>query len=378
MKSDDYDIAIRGAGPTGTALALLLARYAPDPARIALIGRPPADGVDPRSLALNQGSRMLLEQLEAWPTRAADVRTVHVSQRHYFGRTLIRCEDLGVPRLGCVVAYAALLDALRRAAAHSGVTLIESSRATATSGRNVQIALDEQVLSSRVAVLSDGARPRGLHREYGQHAVVATVEVGQPRPGWAFERFTDEGPLAMLPHPDEGGLYSMVWCCAPDHARELANLSSTAFATALRAAFGDRLGQFGLKGERHIFPLSLHAGPSLPDPDIVAIGNAAQTLHPVAGQGLNLGLRDAAQLAQALSPWLAHPSTTPTQILAAFARRRRADRYLTAGITDFLPRVFATHNPLPRHTRGLCLLALDLSRTLRAPLARHLMQGLRI
>ncbi|HEU0229659.1 MAG TPA: FAD-dependent monooxygenase, partial [Burkholderiaceae bacterium] len=172
-------------------------------------------------------------------------------------------------------------------------------------------------------------------------------------------------------------LYGIVWCCDPDHARRLAALTPADFETALHIAFGHRLGHFTLKSDRHVFPLSLHAGPSLLEPHIVAIGNAAQTLHPVAGQGLNLGLRDAAQLAQALTPWLAASMADPSPILATFARKRRADRYLTAGITDLLPRAFASHNPLVRHACGLGLLALDLCPPLRAPLARHLMQGLR-
>lgn len=385
MDSTDYDIAICGAGPTGSALALLLARHAPDPARIALIGKafhasrpgPPPAAPDPRSLALNQGSRVLLEQLQAWPPHAAEIRTVHVSQRGHLGRTLICSDELGTPRLGCVVAYDALLGSLHAAAAACGATLIEAPQALPASGHHVQIDLAGRRLASRVAVQSDGARPQGLHREYGQHAVLATVEAALPRPNWAFERFTREGPLAILPHPDGGGLYGIVWCCAPGHARKLAGLAPAHFETALRDAFGDRLGGFSLKSDRHVFPLSLHAGPSLLDAHTVAIGNAAQTLHPVAGQGLNLGLRDAAQLAQALAPWLAHPSPDPAPILAAFARKRRADRYLTAGITDLLPRAFASRNPLVRHACGLGLLALDLSLSLRAPLARHLMQGLR-
>jgi 2-octaprenyl-6-methoxyphenol hydroxylase len=117
--------------------------------------------------------------------------------------------------------------------------------------------------------------------------------------------------------------------------------------------------------------------PALLGQRAIAIGNAAQTLHPVAGQGLNLGLRDAAQLAIALGPWLAQPDSDPTHLLADFARRRRPDRLLTGGVTDFLPRIFATGNPLVEHAGGLALLALDVLPGLRRPLARHLLQGLR-
>src|SRR5690606_4264221 len=172
-------------------------------------------------------------------------------------------------------------------------------------------------------------------------------------------------------------VYGVVWCNRPEEAARLQALDAAAFASALQEAFGERLGGLRLEGPRHVFPLSLHAGPSLLGPRSIAIGNAAQTLHPVAGQGLNLGLRDAAQLALTLTPWLAQPANDPTALLADFARRRRPDRWLTAGVTDFLPRIFATGNPLVEHAGGLALLSLDLLPVLRLPLARHLLQGLR-
>jgi len=385
MDSPDYDIAICGAGPTGSALALLLARHASDPSRIVLTGRqfhldPPTKSdtpIDPRTLAMNHGSRVLLEQLGAWPAHSASIKTVHVSQRGRLGRTLIQSAELGVPRLGCVVAYDDLLRTLHQAVARSGVTLAQAPRALPRQARRVDIDLGDRIISSHVAVQSDGARPDGVHRQYRQHAVLATVAAGQPREHWAFERFTTQGPLAILPHPHGGKLYGIVWCCAPERAQELAHMPDPAFEAALRDTFGARLGRFTCQSPRHVFPLSLHAGPSLIAERIVAIGNAAQTLHPVAGQGLNLGLRDAAQLAQALADWLSDPQATPVAALDDFARKRRADRLLTTGITDFLPRVFATHNPLVRHACGLSLLALDLGRPLRAPLARHLLAGLR-
>lgn len=383
MDSPDHDVAIVGAGPVGCVLALLLARLAPRPQRIALIGRPApaapgASDVDPRTLAVNHGSRVLLEQLGAWPRASASIETVHVSQRARLGRTLIRHDELGVPRLGSVVAYDALLAALGEALAASRVQRIASPRAQVRHGAaQAGVELEQERLSSAIVVQCDGARPSGLQRDYGQHAVLACIRATRPRPGWAYERFTDEGPLALLPHPLAQDLYSLVWCCAPAHARALLDMGEAAFAAALQERYGDRLGRLSLAGARHVFPLSLHAGPSLPGARVVAIGNAAQTLHPVAGQGLNLGLRDAAQLAQSLSQWLLQPAQDPTQLLQQFARRRRNDRWLTAGITDLLPRIFATRLPPVEHACGLSLLALDLSATLRIPLARHLMQGLR-
>lgn len=383
LPAHDVDVAIVGAGPVGCALALLLARLAPRPQRIALIGRaaPAArngDAADPRTLAVNHGSRALLEQLDAWPAAAASIETVHVSQRGRLGRTLIRHEELGVPRLGSVVGYDALLAAMARAVAASPVRFIAAQKPEVRrDGPTASVELEQQRLSCGVVVQSDGARPNGLRRDYGQEAVLACVRAERPHSGWAYERFTDEGPLALLPHPAGAGLYSLVWCCTPRHARQLRDMDAAAFAAALQERYGERLGRMSLAGERHVFPLSLHAGPTLPGPRTVAIGNAAQTLHPVAGQGLNLGLRDAAQLAQAMAPWLLQPQADPASLLQRFAAGRRADRWLTAGITDLLPRVFATRLAPVEHACGLALLALDLSSTLRLPLARHLMQGLR-
>lgn len=386
MSLPEYDIAITGAGPVGSALALLLARKATHRQRIALIGKQFIDGnaaaadqtPDPRTLALNHGSRALLEQLGAWPARSASIETVHVSQRGRLGRALIKNIELGVPRLGSVVSYNALLASLHRAVAQSGVDLIEAPQTSPTLADNVQIRLNGRVLSCAVAVQSDGTRGAGVQRNYHQHAVLAAVHASRSKPGWAFERFTTQGPLALLPHPLGNDLYSIVWCCRPSCAAQLQELDNAAFSAALQDMFGERLGQLESIGARHVFPLALHAGPSLINPRTVAIGNAAQTLHPVAGQGLNLGLRDAAQLGQALNTWLVQSQSDPGPLLDLFAHRRRPDRWLTLGLTDFLPRIFATENPIIQHGCGLSLLALDLSSSIRTPLARHLLQGLRI
>ncbi|CAM5295942.1 FAD-dependent monooxygenase [Eoetvoesiella caeni] len=389
MDEPEFDIAISGAGPVGSALALLLARHSTAPERIALIGKrfhhsdalpqapAPNSEPDPRSMAVNHGSRQLLEALGAWPSRCASIETVHVSQRGRLGRTLIQHDEMGVPRLGSVVAYTDLQIALHKAVAASGVTLVQAPHVRTLAARQVHLNAAGRDIVSTLAVQADGSQPSGLKREYGQHAVLATVRASQPKARWAYERFTDQGPLALLPHPGGADLYSVVWCCAPEHAEQLRRMDAQAFNTALGAMFGDRLGVLSCVGLRHIFPLALHAGPLLVNARTVAIGNAAQTLHPVAGQGLNLGLRDAAQLAQGLAPWLGRPGRDPRPLLEEFARSRRPDRWLTAGITDFLPRIFSTRNTLVEHASGASLLALDLLRPLRAPLARHLLQGLR-
>lgn len=393
MTASAFDIAILGAGPVGRVLALMLARVAPDPARIALLaGAAPAPAMpaaavpaapvpaaDPRVLAMNHGSRVLLESLHAWPERSADIRNIHVSQRGRLGRTVIQNTDFGVPQLGSVVAYSGLHAKLDECVAASGVTVLTGPAAQVDSqdADGVRIVQGGETLRCQVAVQSDGAGATDLRRDYSQHAVLTTAHATLPRRGWAWERFTAEGPLALLPHPQTPDAYSVVWCSAPDRAAELAALDNAAFSKALSAAFGDRLGRLSSQAPRHVFPLALAARRAQVQGRVAAIGNAAQTLHPVAGQGLNLGLRDAARLAQALAGWLARPEASPTVLLAEFAQARQVDRVITAGLTDLMPRVFATGLAPVEHACGLALLGMDLASPLRAPLAQHLLQGFR-
>jgi 2-octaprenyl-6-methoxyphenol hydroxylase len=435
MTDSAFPIAILGAGPVGQALALMLARVTDDPSRIALIqgaapaapgpalaaasgpalaaasgpalaasasvgspstaSAPPATFAhaarsapstphvgDPeaRVLALNHGSLVLLETLDAHPREAAPIHTIHVSQRGRLGHTVIRDTDFHVPRLGAVAPYTSVRDALARAVAASGVTILHAhgARIAMRDGAGVTVrAQDGQEVRCAVAAVSDGAASGQLRREYGQDAVLTTVRAARPRPGWAFERFTREGPLALLPHPAGDDCYGVVWCCAPSRAATLVALDAPDFSRALTEAFGDRLGPLACIAGRHVSSLFMSLRRTQVDGRTVAIGNAAQTLHPVAGQGLNLGLRDAANLAQSLATWLRDPAGDPGPALRDFAGARRGDRWITAGLTDLLPRVFTTGLAPVEHACGLALLALDVAAPLRAPLARHLLQGWR-
>ena len=383
-----YDIAILGSGPVATALALLLAHRSHAPARIALFGHAPQrSGAldDPRTLALNEGSRVSLAALHAWPAHTATIRNIHVSQQGRLGRTHIRHTDFDVPALGYVAAYPALLDALEARRQAAGIVrhdALDFSSITQDangvfSSQDTGGGLAPGQPLSQVAVLADGAGASDITREYDQSAVLATVRATRPRPDWAYERFRNEGPLAVLPHPGGQDLYAIVWCCRPFTAKTLHGMDAGTFSRALTRAFGDRLGSFSLVGDRHIFPLSLKARRELVAGRIVAIGNAAQALHPVAGQGFNLGLRDAVQLAQSLGPWLANPDTSASAQLAQYARQRRVDRLVTGGLTDILPRVFATGLAPVEHACGAALLTMDIMPTLRAPLARQLLYGTR-
>lgn len=385
-----YDVAIIGAGPVGMAFALMLAQKAPHPDRIALFGRGgalvPGDARDPRTLALNQGSHLTLAALGAFPAHASPIRTIHVSQSGRLGRTLIEHTDFNVDALGHVTHYASLIDALEAKVRDAGITRRDALKPGEISQQEVSATLTHPVslrspepAHARLVVMADGAGGADITRQYNQHAVLATARASRPRSAWAWERFRSEGPLAVLPHPAGPDLYAIVWCCRPDTAARLQGLSQPEFSRALTEAFGDRLGSLCAEGERHVFPLALKARQRVVDGRIVSIGNAAQSLHPVAGQGLNLGLRDASQLSQALAPWLADPelSLRLDQALTRYAGNRQVDRTVTGLLTDIMPRVFATGLAPVEHLCGAALLALDASRTLRAPLARHLLYGTR-
>lgn len=338
----DYDIAICGAGPVGLALGALLVRQGVTPARIALIDAKPLEQVahDPRSIALSYGSRQILEQVEAWPAAVDAIHQIHVSRRGHFGRTLIDRDAYQLPALGYVTRYGAVVSALAEAAERMRIPSLRPLQVEERTEGEEAVALqlsDTREISARIVVQAEGGlfagqAPKALHRDYDQIAIVAHVRVSAPIVHRAFERFTDEGPLALLPQEDG---YALVWCARPASIEQLIGLPDSAFLAELGRAFGTRLGRFTTVSQRNTFPLGLNAEPSA-SARTVAIGNAAQTLHPVAGQGLNLGLRDAAVLAQMLAR-----DTSPVA-LEQFAASRRSDRSLTIRLTDTLARIFAS------------------------------------
>ncbi len=402
----DFDVAIVGAGPVGLALANWLLRDTDW--RIALFDARDAEAAarDPRALALSHGSRVLLQEIGGWPARATPITHIHVSQRGHFGQAHIRREDYDVPALGHVVQYGDLSAALNAALAtqmqrypnrltrydHTPVERIEQlPRADGTvaparvralqggphEGRHPLAIETEVVVQAEGGLFDDARRQAGglshaRRRDYGQTAIVAHVRCSAPLEGWAWERFTNEGPLALLPQDDtQGPGYALVWCCSPDEARRRAGLPEDAFLTELSTAFGDRMGHFTQVGPRHTFALGLHAQRIPVDRRVAAIGNAAQTIHPVAGQGFNLGLRDAFEMARTL-----RDGATPAA-LARFARERSFDRAITIGLTDLLPRAFAVPGRPFGHLRGAALTLLECLPPLKHGLARQMMFGQR-
>lgn len=380
-----YDVAILGAGPVGIALALLLAQHTARPERILLLANDrPAAGVppntpDPRTLALNHGSRVLLEPLNAWPANAADIHTVHVSQKGRLGRTLIQASELHVPRLGSVLTYTDLHASLSQALDHSRVTVRHgpSAHLGPQDQDSITIQQGDQRYQAVLAVRADGLPEHAAAAPAEQHAILTLARATLPRLGWAWERFTRSGPLALLPHSAGPAVHAVVWCLPAAEAQRLVHLDDEHFSGELTRHFGTRLGRLEVMGSRRSFPLAPAHAPQLRNGRAIAIGNAAQTLHPVAGQGLNLGLRDAARLAHSLAPWLqAHPLSLDS-VLQEYETAREHDRDLTIRLTGLLPRIFSTQTAVVEHACGAGLLALDLLPALRTPLARHLLQGLR-
>ncbi|MGF6922471.1 UbiH/UbiF/VisC/COQ6 family ubiquinone biosynthesis hydroxylase [Paraburkholderia sp. 40] len=402
----DFDVTIVGAGPVGLALVGWLARRSVTrELKIALVdAREPEDSIaDPRAIAVSHGSRMILEPLR-WPADATAIERIHVSQRGHFGRTLIDHREHGLPALGYVLRYGSIVHGLADAVHATQVHWFRSTSA----GAPVQV-LDgvtlpietagvARQLRTRILVNAEGglfgdqkhaknpsratdeyagARNIGKNnagsRDYGQTALVGTVTVSAPQPHVAWERFTSQGPIALLPMGGvRGADYALVWCCAPDEAARRAQLSDEAFLRELDAAFGGRMGRFTHIKGRASFPLGLNTVDTLVNGHIVAIGNAAQTLHPVAGQGLNLGLRDAHALVDALS------AEGPTPLaLATFAQRRALDRRLTIGSTDTLARLFTVDFAPLAVLRGLALTALEFVPPIKTALARQMMFGQR-
>lgn len=375
----DFEIAVCGAGPVGLALAAMLVRRGSAPTRIALIdAKAVAQAVnDPRSIALSYGSRQILEDLGAWPIAVTPIHEIHVSRRGHLGRTLIDRAEYGLPALGYVAQYGALVAALLNVVEKAGITAIRPAQLAAINeqadvvelqlgdGRKFTTAL---LVQAEGGVFSDQAA-KALHRDYRQTALIAHVTTDAPIPHRAFERFTGEGPLALLPENDG---YALVWCGRPASVAALMRLPDTLFLTEMKQAFGSRLGRFTGVSPRSAYPLGLNARPAA-SARTVAIGNAAQTLHPVAGQGLNLGLRDAAVLARLLAR-----QATP-EMLLRFARERQADRSLTITMTDALARVFASapDGTLVQSALGLALGILDFVQPAKRMLAEHMMFGRR-
>jgi len=375
----DFDIAICGAGPVGLTLAALLVKQGVTPERIALIDAKTIEQTshDPRAIALSFGSRQIFEAINSWPIAATEIHQIHVSRRGHFGRTLIACEEYDLPALGYVTRYGAMVTALNAHVSTIGINVIRPTSVTDLIESDDAVTLtfaNRAAITAKIVVQAEGGIfteqvKKSVHRDYGQTAIVAHVTTSATIPHRAFERFTDGGPLALLPQEDG---YALVWCVKADTAQALLALNDAAFLEQLGTAFGTRLGRFTATTQRNAFPLGLNAQ-AASSARTVAIGNAAQTLHPVAGQGLNLGLRDASVLAKLLAKQI-----EPCALLE-FSASRISDRNATIQLTDLMARIFASApaGGISQALLGFSLGLVDGIRPAKKLLAEQMMFGRR-
>lgn len=368
----EVDLVVVGGGPVGATLALGLRESGLNV--VVLEARPDASApADLRAIALSYGSRLILQRLGLWGTiakAATPIHTIHVSEQFQFGRALLTSRESGIPELGCVVEYRVLYNALADALARSGIPVMYGSQAStvepSTDSATVRFKRNgvEGEMRARLLAVADGGKGLGdisgiqrNTRDYGQVALVAQVETELPHGNVAYERFTARGPVALLPWGERG--FALVWTETPENAQSLLELNESVFLQQLHAHFGDRLGSFLRVSNRGIFPLRLVQARPVTAAHLALIGNAAQTLHPVAGQGFNLGLRDAWELAQ-LTLATPPPELGGIAMLQRYASHRLQDTQGGILFTDFLVRAFSNDIPALGQLRGLGLSMLEM------------------
>lgn len=383
----EFDVAVIGGGLVGASLALGLSDTG---VRVLLVESVAPDSAaqpsfDERTTALGNASRRIFQGLGVWDALepdAAQIRAIHVSDAGRFGCARLVAREQGIDAFGYVIPNrvigAALWSGLSRA---RGIELkvparIEDLEITAD-GAGFTVVGDSgarEPLVSKLMVAADGAHSlvraaAGIDsgvEDYDQVAIAATVITDRPHDGTAYERFTPSGPVAVLPL--RGGGYGTVWASAPRRAAELLALGDEAYLGELQERFGWRAGRFVRVGRRASYPLKLTRASTTVAPRTVLIGNAAQALHPIAGQGFNLGLRDAAVLAELIAG--AKGDVGAPEVLQRFSEARAADRRGVVRFTDSLVRLFASRIPGVSLLRDLGLVAFDLSPPAKRALAR--------
>lgn len=383
MRTLHCDVAVVGGGPVGALVALGFARAGH---HVTLVEARSRDALpnDARALALSWASREALAEVGAWPDwlEATAIDTVHVSQQDAWGRTVLSRADLDLPHLGVVVDYPQLVRAAGERLEAAGVRVCWGARVHEVRSLDRYARLSasgadgELELTCRLAVLADGGPlvdglpgVRRLVHDYRQSALLAEVRCDAPHGGTAYERFSRSGPLALLPH---GDAYRLVWTRSSADAERLLTAPEAEVVAELQQALGERCGRVLSVGDRAAFPLALRQASRVWSGRVALVGNAAQTMHPVAAQGLNLGVRDALGLIDA-----AAGCTDPgdARLLGVYASGRRVDSHAVVGFTHGLIRLFDGHGPLTALARGLGMNALDALPPLRRRFASHLVFG---
>jgi 2-octaprenyl-6-methoxyphenol hydroxylase len=390
-----YDIVIAGGGMIGASLALALS---PLGLRVAVVeavarGETLQPSFDDRSTALSRSTQRMFEAMGLWDDvipAATPIRRIHVSDRGRFGFSHIDAAQQGVDALGYVVINRVLGDVLQSALAKAETVDVfcpakvvdidtggDSARATVAAGGT-----DRQELDCRLLVAADGAhselRPMmgicATKTDYGQHAIIGNLLPEKPLDNCAYERFTDDGPLALLPVADDRA--GFVWIVSSDDADRVLALDDETFLDELQTAFGYRLGRLSRVGKRAAYPLSLSKAVRLTSERAVLVGNAAHGLHPVAAQGFNLGMRDVAALCDCIADARsANPSADlgDPDLLARYAQWRRNDQGKLVRLTDGIVRLFGSSSPPLKVARNIGMLGFDLIPGVRSVFAKHMM-----
>ena len=378
-------IVIVGGGPVGSVLALALQQQN-IPFTMLEARAKGASHKDTRALALSYGSRLILEKLGVWQTvaeKATAINTIHISQRGGLGRAKLTAAEHGLEAIGYVLPYGALTQALdaqldlKNVFYQAEATEIKPKPAMAevTFTHSNQT----QTLQSTLLIVADGGRSLGEiagikkeTKEYGHDALVTKVIAELPHNHIAYERFTPSGPMALLPNGSTG--FSLVWTGLQANIHALTGLDDLTFLKQLHEAFGDRVGQFLSVEKRMSFPLKLSTLNPSTAPHLAIIGNAAQTMHPVAGQGFNVGMRDAWTLADLIvnTPAL---NWGDAIMLTSYSQARKRDTRGGILFTDLLVNVFGNEIIGLQAARGLGLGALQLMSPLKSMLVSRMSFG---
>jgi len=386
----DVDVAIAGGGLVGASLALALA---PLGLRIAIVesvapGKGEHPSFDERTTALANGSVRVFRSLDVWRAmerEATAIRRIHISQQGRFGVAKIDADEQGLEALGFVVPNRVMGAALwERLRATEGVQVRAPARVVSTAEetdvRTLQLDGESgrSILRARLVVAADGAHSvvreqagvAAEHWPYGQTAIISTMTTQRFHDNVAYERFTPDGPIAVLPLSD--GRCGLVWTRRPEEAARLLAVPDEQFLAELQSAFGFRLGRLLRVGRRQSYELALSRSKQHVGPRLAIVGNAAQTMHPIAGQGFNLGLRDAASLAEVIADARAAGSAEVGDAaqLQAYADWREEDQRRVVAFTDGLVRLFGTPLRFAQALRSVGLLAFDALPPAKSAMAR--------
>ena len=389
--SEQVDVVIAGGGMVGASLAVALSVL---PIKTVLVEAAPLavtqkPGYDDRAIALSYGSQQIIQGLGIWQDVSAaanPIDSIHVSDRGHFGATRLSAKQQMVAALGYLIQAQDYGQVLHRRLEASGIHVMQPASLRAIQNNGEAVLVDvladgkASTLETKLLVACDGANSavRGMAGmtattyDYEQVAIIANITTEVPHENRAFERFTDQGPIALLPMA--GNRCSLVWTLKTDAYQAVMDFSDAEFLAALGDAFGYRLGRFTRVGTRSVYPLKLTESSDFITDRVAVIGNAAHSLHPVAGQGLNLALRDIADLAEQLSLAVNADADLGSQlVLQAYLQARKNDTARTIKYTDSLVKIFSNQQFLLGHARALGLTLVDRVFPLRTILAEQSM-----